>query len=856
MSTSNCRILKSAVSLTLVICIALTSLCIFAFNAYAEGTNTLTATTALNLRKSASTSSEKLTTIPQNATVTLLENSTNGWAKVKYSTYTGYCSTIYLNAPSSSSVSMKGITTSDVNLRSDKSTSSDVLTIVPDKTTVTVKDNTDEDWAKVTYSSKTGYISKEYLTITFTYDFSVEDTTAPTTPTTPTTGGFTYADPDYSDLPLWYSYSVTDSLLNNNHSVKRLMVSNSKLTLDINETYRLTAFMTGSNPVMENVSFTSSNTNVASVLQNGVVTAKSGGTARITAKDMATGKTTSCNVTVTSNVKPTDAPTEPPTQKPTQPPTEKPTEKPTQPPTQPVTQAPTKPATETLSLSATSGTIYVGNQFLIKATSNTDVSWSTSDSSVATVSKGLVTAKATGTVKITAKTSTKSATCTITVKESTTIVRISHATANVTAGKTFLTYSSTSSVKWSSSDTSVATVNNGYILGVSKGQAVITVSKSGGAATMLVTVTDPAPIRFAYTSPNCATKNGTVTLIAITDSKRTAVKFDVTVGSSTKTIEATSKTADGKNFIWKGTTSFSSAGTYNVKAYSKLGDSWSTCSDASTTAFVTNTTDNTTTVCANRRASDEIVNLIANYEGFISSVYADPLTGDPTLGYGRVVYSGQQFYNNLSKTEAYAYLVQTVNNDGYSSKVNSFLVNNGVKFNQQQYDALVCFVYNTGTGVLSNDDELKSALLDCDSGSSTATTVYYINGSNVRIRKGPGTSHDIIKELSYGTQLKILEKTSSSWYYVQLNDGTKGYVATDYISSKSSSGSLDLNFVKKQNLINKFCAYHHANGCIYGLLYRRVDEMEVFFYNDYNRNQGIYKYDINFTCASNPGFHT
>ena len=323
-----------------------------------------------------------------------------------------------------------------------------------------------------------------------------------------------------------------------------------------------------------------------------------------------------------------------------------------------------------------------------------------------------------------------------------------------------------------------------------------------------------------------------------------------------RTVKATSKTADGKNYIWKGTTTFSKAGTYNVTAYSKQGDIWSTCTDASTTAFVTNTTDKNTTVCANRRASDEIINLIANYEGFIGAIYDDPLTGDPTVGYGRVIYSGQQFYNNLTKTEAYAYLVQTVNNEGYASKVNSFLVNNGVKFNQQQYDALVCFVYNTGTGVLSNDAELKAALLNCSSGSTTSKTVYYINGSNVRIREGAGTSYRIIDELSYGTEIKILEKTSSSWYYVQLNDGTKGYVATDYISSKTNSGSLDLNFVNKQNLINKFCQYHHANGCVYGLLYRRVDEMEVFFYNDYQRNQGVYKYDINFTCASNPYFHT
>lgn len=849
------RFIISAVSVTLVLCVVLMMLCALSFETSAVSVNSLTSITTLNLRSSASTSSSVLTTIPENADVTLLENSSNGWAKVKYSSYTGYCSTTYLDVPSGSKVGMKGVTTSEVNLRSGMGTSYDVITYVPNATTVSVTSNADEDWAKVTYSGKSGYISKDYLKITFTLDNS-QSTEGSTSPTEkPSTGGFAYADPDFSELPHWYSSSITDSLLGSNTVFDKLMLSKLKLNLDINGKYRLTAFVTGAVPVMEHVSFSSSNTSVASVTDDGLVTAKSCGQATITAVNIVNNKSAECVVTVSGNYAPTE-PTVAPTQKPTAAPTVAPTQKPTVAPTVAPTVKPTTQA-ETLSISATSATIYVDNVYLLKAKSNATVTWSTSNSSVATVSGGLVMGKSAGTATITAKTSTKSVSCKITVQKATTSVNLAHSKATVTAGKTYLTYSSTSSVKWSSSDTSVATVNNGYILGVSKGQAVITVSKSGGAKTMLVTVDDVAPIRFAYTSPNCAPKNGTVTLIAITDSKKSAVKFEVTVGSTVKTVEATSKTADGSNYIWKGTTSFSSAGTYNVKAYSKTGSSsWATCADASTTAFVTSTTDKTTTVCANRRASDEIINLIANYEGFLSSVYSDPLTGDPTLGYGRVVYSGQQFYNNLTKTEAYAYLVQTVNNDGYATKVNSFLVDNSVKFNQQQFDAFVCFVYNTGTGVLSNDSELRNAILDCSSGSSTSKTVYYINGTYVRIRKGPGTSYDIIRELNYGTELTILEKTSSSWYYVQLNDGTKGYVATDYISSKVSSGSLDLNFVKKQNLINKFCQYHHANGCIYGLLYRRVDEMEVFFYNDYVRNQGRYNYDIKFTCANNPSFHT
>lgn len=864
MSTKrNFNLATAMISATLIFCIAMLMVCTFSFSASAASTNQLIAISDVNLRASASSTGTVQTTVKKGDTVTLLQNSSKGWAKVKYSTYTGYCSTAYLKPATDSGVTMTGRTTADVNLRSGRGTSYDVLTVVPNDTRLTVTSNSYVEWAKATYSGYTGYVSKDYIVITL-YVSKTSSTEATQAPTVTATQGFTYADPDFSSLPHWYSYSLTDTMIGTTHSTfAMLMLDKSELTLDINATYKLTPFVSGSTPVLNHVSFATDKSSVASVSATGTVTGVSNGTAVVTATDLVTGRTATCKVNVSENVMPTEPSTETPTVAPTEPPTAAPTAAETQPPTTAPTQAPTAAPTqapttvkETLSLSDSELKLYVGTQYIIVANSNATVSWSTSNSSVATVSGGVVTVKSAGTAVITAKTSTKTAKCTITAVDQRITIHSSTNTATVTAGKTYFAKSNTSDVTWTSHNTDVATVKDGLILGVSPGKAIIEIYKRGGKQTILVTVTAADPVRFAYTSPNCAPKNSDVTLIAITDTTRTDVRFNVTVGSTTKTVYADSKTKDGSTYVWKGTTSFDKAGTYNVKAYSKLGSKWSTCSDGATTAFVTSTTDKNTTTCENRRASDDIIEMIAGFEGYLPDVYYDVFTGDPTLGYGKLVFVGEQFYNNLTKNEAYAYLSQTVNNEGYSSKVNSFLVGNNVKFNQQQFDALVCFVYNVGTGVLTNDDDLSSALLNCSSGSSSSKTTYYINGSYVRIRKGPGTSYDIIDELDYGTTLTILEKTSSSWYYVQLSDGTKGYVATDYIASKTSSGGLDLNYVKQQNLINKFCQYHHANGCIRGLLYRRMDEMEVFFYNDYDIDYGANNYGISFTCASNSGFHT
>ena len=668
--------------------------------------------------------------------------------------------------------------------------------------------------------------------------------------------GYSHRSVSFDVLP----YSPDENL---NGSIDKLFIDSSQVYLDINGEHRMSVTDAYSRPANTRVIFSSADPSIASVSASGLIKAKKSGKTAVTAKDQRTGKTLTCTVYVGTAYAPATEPTQSPTQfptnppKPTQAPTQKPTAAPTQAPTQKPTTAPTQPSQETLSLKTSSATVYRGCYYHVVAVSNTTVSFTSSNSSVATVnSNGIVTALSTGSVTITAKTKTKSASCKLNIISGQS-VNISHTNATVTRFMTFLMNSSTSGVKWSSSDTSVATVSDGFVYGAKAGVAVITASTSKGAATCLMTVNPSHSVRFAYTSPNCAVKNQKVTLIAITDTMRTAVRFQVGSGSSAYYVNATSKVKDDDTYIWKGTTSFSNAGTYAVKAYSQFNNQpgWYSCSDGDTTAFVAASTDKTTTACTARRASDEVIDLIATFEGFSKSAYADIFTGDPTLGYGRVVYSGEEFYNDLTKNEAYAYLVQTVNNEGYADRVNSFLIDNNVKYNQQQFDALVCFVYNTGTGPLYYDDDLISAILDCSDGSGSKKT-YYISGDYVRIRTGAGTSYGIIRELSYGTSLTILSTSNKDWYYVQLSDGTKGYVSSDYISSRSTGGNLDLNYINKQNFINKFCQYHHAGGCIYGLLYRRVDETEIFFYGDYEPCYGDYKYPINFVCANNPSFHT
>lgn len=78
------------------------------------------------------------------------------------------------------------VTASALNLRSDPSTTSSVVTVIPNNATVTVT-MANGAWAAVTYEGKNGYCSMDYLTLVPDTTTVPEETTTTTTETTTTT---------------------------------------------------------------------------------------------------------------------------------------------------------------------------------------------------------------------------------------------------------------------------------------------------------------------------------------------------------------------------------------------------------------------------------------------------------------------------------------------------------------------------------------------------------------------------------------------------------------------------------------------------------------------------------------------
>ena len=279
-----------------------------------------------------------------------------------------------------------------------------------------------------------------------------------------------------------------------------LVINKYNIELEVGSTDRITANVP--------VSYFSNNKSVATVDSTGKVTAVSAGRATIEVK-ASNGKRITCEVIVRNKVI----------------------------------------KVESVSLNKDSATMNVGDTLVLNATilpnnaTNKDIEWTSSNKSIANVDQtGKVSAVSTGTVTITAQTSNgKNDNCTITVKPlEVSKIEIDRSNfsldigSNITLKINFYPTGSTSSIKWTSSDSGIAKVDqNGKVTGVKEGSATITATTSNN---------------LKATSKVNVIKN-TVSVTSVKLDKTTA---SINIGS-TLTLKATITPSDASNktLEWK-----------------------------------------------------------------------------------------------------------------------------------------------------------------------------------------------------------------------------------------------------------------------------------------------------------------
>lgn len=279
-------------------------------------------------------------------------------------------------------------------------------------------------------------------------------------------------------------------------AVTGITLNKDVLNLKIGGSETLTATVAPADATNRNVTWKSDKPDIASVDENGKVTAKAKGTAIITVTTVSGGKTDTCTVNVTEN------------------------------PPAPVN-------VESVSLSPSSKELKVGENFTLTPSftpsnpDNKNVSWSASTDAV-TVVNGLVTANKVGNaiVTVTTEDGGKTATCSVTVKPATTAtVNVSGVSLNKTKATIKINQTlqltktitpanaSNQAVTWSSDNETAATVdNNGLVTAKAEGNATITVRTADGGYTATCAVTvekvpEPvvdAKITYNYAGNECA----------------------------------------------------------------------------------------------------------------------------------------------------------------------------------------------------------------------------------------------------------------------------------------------------------------------------------------------------------------
>lgn len=174
-------------------------------------------------------------------------------------------------------------------------------------------------------------------------------------------------------------------------------------------------------------------------------------------------------------------------------------------------------------------------------------------------------------------------------------------------------------------------------------------------------------------------------------------------------------------------------------------------------------------------ASDQLVQLIKNFEGFTKYVYTE--ASKSYIGYGTSCNPGD-YPNGISKEEADVLLRKKLNQIG--SSLNRFLGKYSISVTQNQYDALLSFTYNLGTGWLGYTNRLRTYLM---TGIENYTDMEIVNAFGVWCHVGKSVSSHLIKRKLIEANIFLYGEygQSSHEYRYIIFDPGDGEVETDIV---------------------------------------------------------------------------
>ncbi len=212
------------------------------------------------------------------------------------------------------------------------------------------------------------------------------------------------------------------------------------------------------------------------------------------------------------------------------------------------------------------------------------------------------------------------------------------------------------------------------------------------------------------------------------------------------------------------------------------------------------------------KISQKGINLIKNFEGLKLYTYSDS-AGILTIGYGHT--KGVQIGDTITQEEAENLLREDI--EYFEKAVNNLNLN----LNQNQFDALVSFAFNCGTGNLIKltknrtleqipehieyycnttvngkkvklpglvrrrqaEKELYLSPLLNNEKIDSSYEVYYVNvksNRHLNVRKEPSSYSEIIGKFASGNHIAVFSITENNWAEVDFQ-GKRAYVSKRYL---------------------------------------------------------------------------